>query len=61
MKSVKERLNLCRIIVDEKLRLDSAKEKFKLDVKTIKNYVHSIIDVDYDLYINACKQLRVKI
>ena len=60
MKSVKERLNLCRIIVDEKLRLDSAKEKFKLDVKTVKSYVNSIIDVNYDLYIITCRQLRIK-
>ena len=61
MKSIEERLNLCRIIIDEKLRLDSAKEKFKLDVKTIKSYVYSIIDVDYDLYCETCRQLRVKI
>ena len=61
MRSVKERLNLCRIIIDEKLRLKSAKERFKLDVKTIKNYVESIKDVDYDLYCETCKQLRVKI
>jgi len=61
MRSVKERLNFCRIIVNEKLRLKSAKERFKLDVKTIKSYVHSIIDVDYDLYVNTCKQLRIKI
>jgi len=61
MKGIEERVNLCRIIVDEKLRLNSAKEKFKLDVKTIKNYVHSIIDVDYDLYIATCRQLRIKI
>jgi len=61
MKTIEERLNLCMIIINEKLRLKSAKEKFKLDVKTIKNYVKSIIDVDYDLYINACKQLRIKI
>jgi len=60
MKSVEERLNLCKIIIDDKLRLDNAKEKFKLDVKTIKNYVKSIIDVDYDLYIATCKQLRIK-
>ena len=61
MKSIEERLDLCRIIVNEKLNLKSAKEKFKLDVKTIKSYVESIKDVDYDLYIETCKQLRVKI
>jgi len=61
MRSVKERLNFCRIIVNEKLRLKSAKERFKLDVKTIKNYVESVKDVDYDLYCETCRQLRVKI
>ena len=60
MKSIEERINLCMIIVDEKLRLKSAKNRFKLDVKTIKSYVNSIIDIDYDLYVNTCKQLRIK-
>ena len=60
MKSIKERLNLCKIIINEKLRLKSAKNRFKLDVKTIKSYVNSIIDIDYDLYVNTCKQLRIK-
>ena len=60
MKSIEERLNLCRNIINEELRLKSAKERFKLDVKTIKNYVKSIEDVNYDLYCATCKQLRVK-
>jgi len=60
MKSIEERLNLCRVIINEKLRLNSAKDRFKLDVKTIKSYIKSIIDVDYDLYCEACKQLRIK-
>ena len=61
MKSMKERLNLCKIIINEKLRLKNVKERFKMDVKTIKNYIKSIENVDYDLYCETCKQLRVKI
>ena len=60
MKSIEERLNLCMVIVDEKLRLKNVKERFKMDVKTIKSYVYSIKDVDYDLYYEVCRQLRIK-
>jgi len=58
--TVKERLNLCRNILNEKLRLKTAHEKYGLDIKTIKIYVKSIEDVDYDLYNEVCKQLRIK-
>jgi len=57
MKNVKERLNLCKIIISDKLTLKATSKKFNLDVKTIKSYINSIKDVDYELYSNVCKHL----
>ena len=57
MKNVKERLNLCKIIISDKLTLKATSKKFNLDVKTIKSYINSIRDVDFELYSNVCKHL----
>jgi len=56
--NIEERLNLCRTIVGDKLTLKATSEIFELDVKTIKSYINSIKDVDFELYGNVCKHLR---
>ena len=58
MKNVKERLNLCKTIISDRLTLKATSEIFGLDVKTIKCYINSIKDVDFELYGNVCKHLR---
>jgi len=57
MKNVKERLNLCKTIISDRLTLKATSEIFGLDVKTIKCYINSIKDVDCELYSNVCKHL----
>jgi len=57
MKNIEERLNLCKTIISDKLTLKATSEIFELDVKTIKNYIVSIKDVDYELYNKVCKHL----
>jgi len=49
-KNIKERLNLCKTIVSDRLTLKAASEIYELDVRTIKSYINSIKDVDYELY-----------
>jgi len=48
--NIEERINLCRTIVSDKLTLKVTSEIFELDVKTIKSYINSIRDVDFELY-----------
>ena len=55
--NIEERLNLCKIIISDKLTLKATSKKFNLDVKTIKSYISSIRDVDCKLYSNVCKHL----
>ena len=55
--NIEERLNLCKIIISDKLTLKATSKKFDLDVKTIKSYINSIKDVDYELYDEICKHL----
>ena len=57
MKNVKERLNLCKTIVNDRLTLKTTSEIFELDVKTIKIYISSIKDVDCELYNEVCEHL----
>jgi len=57
MKNIEERLNLCKTIISDRLTLKATSEIFELDVKTIKSYINSIRDVDYELYSNVCKHL----
>ena len=57
MKNVKERLNLCKTIISDKLTLKATSEIFGLDVKTIKSYINSIKDVDFELYDEVYKHL----
>ena len=56
--NIEERLNLCKTIISDKLTLKATSEIFELDVKTIKSYINSIKDVDFELYGNVCKHLR---
>jgi len=55
--NIEERLNLCRTIVSDKLTLKATSEIFELDVKTIKSYINSIKNVDFELYDKVCKHL----
>jgi len=57
MKNIKERLNLCRTIISDKLTLKATSEIFELDVKTIKSYINSIRDVNLELYNEVYKHL----
>ena len=57
MKNVKERLNLCKTIISDRLTLKATSEIFELDVKTIKTYISSIKDVDCELYDKVYKHL----
>jgi len=61
MKSVEERLKMCRIILDKRLRLKYAKVRFNLDVKTIKNYIKTIEDIDNELFNDVCEFLKIKL
>jgi len=55
MKNIEERINLCKTIIGDKLTLKEASEIFELDVKTVKNYINSIKNVDCEWYNKVCK------
>jgi len=61
MRNINARLNLCRTIISDKLTLKATSEIFDLDVKTVKNYIKSIKDVDCELYNEVCEHLKIKI
>ena len=57
MKNIEERINLCKTIIGDKLTLKEVSKRFELDVKTVKNYIVSIKDVDCELYNEVYKHL----